>query len=554
MMTCPYPPEESLGPCSCLVDDQIRVHLLCHMNQPMDKEIMDTLSSAFACQTLIHNFEVNLHGQPWQVDFGPDNFGLMNVRSFSLVNVSQVSGSILAGAFNKSSSSLKIFKIEDSRRTVEGIVLDAFNSSSDSFNSSIGLFIPERDLITGVTPPPPPLPAQPPLPWREEEREEIISSYEFDDEEKVRNNTVMTEAFTNLQSLQSIQLGNNYVKFETGAFKNLPALKEIQISSETLEEIDTGTFDNLPSLKILDLSDQQLSILPNGFVAGNMSSLTEINLATNRLEKIMDFAFAFGLNNGQMPLLEKLILSDNRISSLGNNLDLLNNPDTEMDLSGNRITYLLESEFKPYVERRRSKGHLNMKGNPLRCGCDVKWILNSNFKWDNLLQEATCTNGKNLLEANVTVLERLCPAVTCPRYLPDYGLPFEREEGSLSSPNYPASYPRNLNREYQISATRGRIVINFEAFNTENSYDTLTIIDGDGTILLRNHSGRRRPSEIISKTNKVIVYFKTNYYSHYGGWKLNWHNTVIASEELREKQSDETNESEAYAMYMNEYE
>jgi len=519
MMTCPYPPEESLGPCSCLVDDQIRIHLVCHMNQPMDKEIMDTLSSAFACQTLIHNFEVNLHGQPWQVDFGPDNFGLMNVRSFSLVNVSQISGSILAGAFNKSSSSLEIFKIEDSRRTVEENVLDAFNSSSVSFNTPTALFNSSSVEYS----------------WREEEGEEI------DDEEKVRNNTVMTKAFANLQCLQSIQLGNNYVKFETGAFKNLPALKEIQISSETLEEIDTETFDNLPSLKILDLYNQQLSILPNGFVAGNMSSLTEINLAANKLEKIKDFAFE--MNNGQMPLLEKLFLSDNEISSLGNNLDLLKNPNIEIDLSGNRITYLLESEFKPYLETRRTKGHLIMKGNPLRCGCDVKWILNSNFQWDNLLQGATCTNGKNLLEANVTVLERLCPAVTCPRYLSDYGLPFDREEGSLSSPNYPGSYPRNLYREYQISATRGRIVINFEAFNTERSYDTLTIVDGDGTYLLRNYSGPRRPSEIISKTNQVIVYFQTNYYTHYGGWKLNWHNTMITPEELREKQSDETDES-----------
>ena len=58
----------------------------------------------------------------------------------------------------------------------------------------------------------------------------------------------------------------------------------------------------------------------------------------------------------------------------------------------------IESEFKPYLETRRTKGHLIMKGNPLRCGCDVKWILNSNFQWDNLLQGATCTNGKNLLE------------------------------------------------------------------------------------------------------------------------------------------------------------
>ena len=39
-----------------------------------------------------------------------------------------------------------------------------------------------------------------------------------------------------------------------------------------------------------------------------------------------------------------------------------------------------------------------MTGNPLKCGCDVKWILNSNFQWENLLKGATCTNGKTLPE------------------------------------------------------------------------------------------------------------------------------------------------------------
>merc|ERR1711972_1270240 len=93
--------------------------------------------------------------------------------------------------------------------------------------------------------------------------------------------------------------------------------------------------------------------------------------------------------------------------------------------------YYLESEFKPYVETTRSKGHLIMTGNPLKCGCDVKWILNSNFQWENLLKGATCTNGKTLPEVNMTVLERLCPSDSCPNYLSEYGLPFRMESGTL---------------------------------------------------------------------------------------------------------------------------
>ena len=41
------------------------------------------------------------------------------------------------------------------------------------------------------------------------------------------------------------------------------------------------------------------------------------------------------------PQLEKVTLSGNRISSLGDILYLLDSPDTEIDLSANLITYLL---------------------------------------------------------------------------------------------------------------------------------------------------------------------------------------------------------------------
>ena len=67
----------------------------------------------------------------------------------------------------------------------------------------------------------------------------------------------------------------------------------------------------------------------------NFSSLTHINLGFNRLEQILDNTF------GNYPNLENFNLTNNNINSLGNNLGLLNNPDTEIDLSDNNIEYLL---------------------------------------------------------------------------------------------------------------------------------------------------------------------------------------------------------------------
>ena len=129
-------------------------------------------------------------------------------------------------------------------------------------------------------------------------------------------------------------------------------------------------------------------------------------------------------------------------------------------------------------------------------------------------------------QVNVTILERLCPLDSCVRYISDYGVPFKMEEGTLSSPNFPRSYPNRLNREYEISVSRGKIVINFTSFYTESYNDKLTIRDADGTILLPNHSGRRVPKEIVSVTNRVFLTFTTNRSYTYQGWRLTWHNTI----------------------------
>ena len=134
--------------------------------------------------------------------------------------------------------------------------------------------------------------------------------------------------------------------------------------------------------------------------------MTHINLGFNGLEKIEDNTF------GNYPKLENVNLTNNNIYSLGNNLGLLTNPETEIDLSHNNLEYLLgikplrpyylifsffpENEFKSYIGTKKGKGQIFMTGNSLRCGCDVKWILNSNFLWDNLLDGASCKNGDEL--------------------------------------------------------------------------------------------------------------------------------------------------------------
>ena len=42
---------------------------------------------------------------------------------------------------------------------------------------------------------------------------------------------------------------------------------------------------------------------------------------------------------------------------MGNNLQVLDNKDLVVVLTNNNISFLLEAEFKPYIETRKNAGH-----------------------------------------------------------------------------------------------------------------------------------------------------------------------------------------------------
>lgn len=116
--------------------------------------------------------------------------------------------------------------------------------------------------------------------------------------------------------------------------------------------------------------------------------------------------------------------------------------------------------------------------------------------------------------------------------------------GVITSPNHPASYPNNLKKTENVTVKKGKIMrLEFTAFAvyvggsiTTCPTDFVRITDGDGTTLMDNICGYsdRDPSSslffqppiITSKTNKVEIYFHTNYYYSARGWSLRW--TAVA--------------------------
>ena len=70
-----------------------------------------------------------------------------------------------------------------------------------------------------------------------------------------------------------------------------------------------------------------------------------------------------------------------------------------------------------------------------------------------------------------------------------------------------------------------RILIRFTDFSVEGHsscrYDSVTVQDNDGTILMGKTCYSKKLPDIISKTNKARVIFSTDYSVVYRGWSLN---------------------------------
>jgi len=113
------------------------------------------------------------------------------------------------------------------------------------------------------------------------------------------------------------------------------------------------------------------------------------------------------------------------------------------------------------------------------------------------------------------------------------------KQGTITSENYPNSYPDKFRRIYTINAD-GKFVIKFTDFVLEDPsswtfcYDWVMIKDGVGSILLDKTCGSEIPPPITSKTNTAKVIFYTDHSETARGFSLDWE-----VEEVEEEPSEE---------------
>ena len=99
--------------------------------------------------------------------------------------------------------------------------------------------------------------------------------------------------------------------------------------------------------------------------------------------------------------------------------------------------------------------------------------------------------------------------------------------GVLTSPNYPQRYLHNLDLVQLIQVPEGNTIrIRFTDYEVEPEYDTVTVSDKyGGTLGVFDglaKSDNDWQKEIVSKTNKVEVRFRTDGSGRGKGWRLDW--------------------------------
>ena len=102
-------------------------------------------------------------------------------------------------------------------------------------------------------------------------------------------------------------------------------------------------------------------------------------------------------------------------------------------------------------------------------------------------------------------------------------------KGIMQSPGFPNKFGYNLDKEYTIQVTKGKVVhVVFSEFNLDSDSpckDYLEIVDNNSMLLLRRSCGKKPPSEILSHTNRVNVFFRSDSlrtHQTLSRWRFTW--------------------------------
>lgn len=138
------------------------------------------------------------------------------------------------------------------------------------------------------------------------------------------------------------------------------ALEHLVLSYNKIKVINQNTFTGLQNLITLDLSNNRIAELKPGTFAP-LPNLKKLFMASNSIARIQDGIYT------SLKAIKVLTLSDNNIKEISSHAFQYLRNVTNISLANNQIKVYSKTIFKgTYIE-----GSIDMRGNPLQCGCYV---------------------------------------------------------------------------------------------------------------------------------------------------------------------------------------
>ncbi|CAG0899919.1 unnamed protein product [Darwinula stevensoni] len=184
---------------------------------------------------------------------------------------------------------------------------------------------------------------------------------------------------------------------------SVPAFKSDSLEILNLRDnkITSVEFHGWATTKLRDfaIARNPLSGLPSAAIKGMKNLETfhcyESNLGPTLLRGVLEF---------QSKALKLVTLWGNNISEVEEGAITGLGPNTEIFLTNNEIVVLSEESFRPMLDiLSKGYGVLNLTGNPIRCDCDIAWlVLNEKFLTSI---SGKCHNGTELKDLDVFAMK-----------------------------------------------------------------------------------------------------------------------------------------------------
>ncbi|KAG0729031.1 pan-1 [Chionoecetes opilio] len=164
--------------------------------------------------------------------------------------------------------------------------------------------------------------------------------------------------------------GNSALTLTETAFQETPYLEEIYLNAMQLgTTTPPNVFKTLKFLRLLNLES-------NGITGELIEDL--INPVLNPITSL-------SFNNNKITQIHHLAITGMKASGT-------------VHLRNNKIEYLHQANWETLVTQLNTAGAIDVRDNPLVCGCDVKWLVFDKDLMAAFHIDTTCATGNKLAE------------------------------------------------------------------------------------------------------------------------------------------------------------